>query len=127
MQQSDLTRFLEYFTRITKEEFFRAEHLSKGGDPLSFPKVDAEYLKEYSRLPSGTSRASRFALTLFQTHFIQPADLPGRIRVFMDLACAFAKPYRPELYGWCPLQMYRFVLHVHCRDIQHWAQEDTFE
>ncbi|KAJ3047437.1 hypothetical protein HK097_011536, partial [Rhizophlyctis rosea] len=107
MQQSDYTRFLEYFTRITKEEFFRAEHLSKGGDPLTFPKVGAEYLKDLTTLPSGTCRVSRFALTLFGTHFVEVEGLPRRIGKFLDLAQAFARTYRPELYGWCPLQMYR--------------------
>ena len=112
MQQSDYTRFQEYFLRVTKEEFFRAEHLAKGGDPLMFPKVGGEFLKDLSTLPAGTCRVSRFALTLFGRHFVEPEGLPGRIGKFLDVAQGFAKTYRPELYGWCPLQMYRYVIQV---------------
>ncbi|KAJ3041553.1 hypothetical protein HDV00_009029 [Rhizophlyctis rosea] len=116
MHHSDLDRFTQYFIRVTKEEFFRAEHLAKGGDPLSFPKVEAQYLNDLMTLPNGVGRSARFALNLYGSYFMEGdgksgrgvgEGLVGRVGGFLECARGFAGRWRPELFGWCPLQMYR--------------------
>ncbi|KAJ3298544.1 hypothetical protein HK104_010599 [Borealophlyctis nickersoniae] len=107
MQESDAKRFRDYIAKVCKSEFLKAEHLAQGGDPGNFPATCmASQSNDLHSVHGGTAH-SRFLFNLFTTHFVEPADLPARVRLFLNTAAEFAKTFEPDSFGFSPLHLYK--------------------
>jgi hypothetical protein len=81
-------RFYKYALQIAANEANRAVHELQ--NVLLLDKKELQMTSEYFE-------------RLFTSNFLQQAYLAARIKLFIQLACHFAIPFRSANYGWCPI------------------------